>query len=98
MFIVMNNTLFIVFQEPTDTCSNVHKRNCCFPILEHLPVGVPLLVFAMCTVPVMYLYACIDFFFPGSHVTSRKILRYIPGCRDVLQYFPGSHMTFKEIC
>ena len=40
MFIVMNNTLFIVFEEPTDTCSNVHdKRNSCFPIPEHLPVG-----------------------------------------------------------
>ena len=40
MFIVMNNTLFIVFQEPTDTCSNVHdKRNSRFPIPERLLVG-----------------------------------------------------------
>ena len=40
MFIVMNNTLFLVFQGPADTCSNVHdKRNSRFHIPEHLPVG-----------------------------------------------------------
>ena len=31
-----------------------------------------------------------------SHVTLRKILQYIPGCRDVLRYFPGGHMTPRE--
>ena len=39
MFIVINNTLFIVFQEPTDTCSNVHdKRNSHFRGFLGLPL------------------------------------------------------------
>ena len=74
MFVVMNNTLFIVFQELTDTGSNVHdKRNSRFSMLVHFLVGgfCPLPVFARC-MGTVYLHACI--FFPGSHVTSREIL------------------------
>ena len=63
MFIVMNNTLFIVFEEPTDTCNNMHdKRNSRFPILEHLAVGGSSVclckVYGTCSV-----FACLHWYF-----------------------------------
>ena len=88
MFIVINNTLFIVFQEPTDTCSNVHdKRNSHFRGFLGLPLqDVQYMLFT-------YMFALV--FFPLSHVTSREISRCIPAAREVLRYFPQSCMTFK---
>ena len=87
MFIVMNNTLFIVFEEPTDTCSNVHdKRNSRFPIPEHLLVGGSSAclckVYGTCSV-----LTCWHWFF----------FSLWESC-DFRRYFPGSDMTFKGIC
>ena len=62
MSIVMNNTLFIVFQEPTDTGSNVHdKRNSHFPLPEHLLVEGFLCLSLQSLLHVVYLNACIGF-------------------------------------
>ena len=92
-----NNTLFIVLQKPTDTCSNVHDKLC-------LPLqGVR---YTVSLTPrhsegwevrytVVYLHACIGFFPLQSHVTSREISRYITAAWDVLQYFPGSAVPLK---